>query len=146
MPEPYRSLLVHHTDMTPTLEKHHGAKIHLRLIGKRLEGDRLDRGVSLLLDGSEKPVEFGAIMIFLENFPADAREEILGCDVPLGTILGKYEIPRVSCPQYFLRVQSDEVMTDALALTEDGWLYGRRNLLATPDGKILAEILEILPP
>ena len=29
MPEPYRSLLVHQRDMTPTLEKFHGGKIHV---------------------------------------------------------------------------------------------------------------------
>src|SRR5258708_40329644 len=34
VPEPYRSLLVHDTDMTPTLESFHGARIHLQILNR----------------------------------------------------------------------------------------------------------------
>src|SRR2546425_7220190 len=32
VPKPYRSLLVHQNDMTPTLEKFHGGRIHLEIL------------------------------------------------------------------------------------------------------------------
>src|SRR6516164_2628006 len=32
LPEPYRALLAHANDMTPTLEKFHGATIHLEIL------------------------------------------------------------------------------------------------------------------
>src|SRR3954464_12491064 len=69
MPEPFRSLLVHQHDMTSTLEKFHGSRIHLRLHGKRQLGNDYFREVILELDGSNKPVEFGAIHIHLNLFP-----------------------------------------------------------------------------
>src|SRR6266536_1864297 len=59
VPRPYRQLLVHHDDMTPTLEKYYGRDIHLRLLGRRRKGDAYFREVVLLLDGTDQSVEFG---------------------------------------------------------------------------------------
>src|SRR5437016_8209027 len=66
VPQPYRQLLVHHNDMTPTLEKFHQRDIHLRLLGRRHRGDEYFREVVLLLDGTDQAVEFGAIKINLD--------------------------------------------------------------------------------
>src|SRR4051812_16026294 len=66
VPEPYKTLLVHRNDMTPTLEKFHQRQIHLRVLGRRRNGNEYFREVVLLLDGSEQPVEFGAIKIYLD--------------------------------------------------------------------------------
>src|SRR6185295_3635482 len=66
VPEPYKTLLVHQNDMTPTLEKFHGRDIHLRVIGRRRKGNKYYREVVLLTDGENKPVEFGAIKINLD--------------------------------------------------------------------------------
>ena len=60
VPQPYKQLLVHHDDMTPTLENFHGCDIHLRLLGRRRKRDQYFREVVLLLDGTDEPVEFGA--------------------------------------------------------------------------------------
>src|SRR5262245_16468240 len=45
VPQPYRQLLVHHRDMTPTLEAFHGRDIHLRLLGRRRKGEQYFREV-----------------------------------------------------------------------------------------------------
>src|SRR5882672_643636 len=92
MPEPYRSLLVHERDMTPTLEKFHGADIHLKILNREQRGDFYFREVALLLDGSERPVEFGANKVSLGLFPARARQLILEERLPLGRILADYEL------------------------------------------------------
>src|SRR5690349_10742133 len=47
VPEPYRALLVHENDMTPTLEKYHEEKIHLNLLGRDERGDFYFRQVVL---------------------------------------------------------------------------------------------------
>src|SRR5207247_1707849 len=146
IPEPYRQLLVHRNDMTPTLEGFHGGPIHLRLLGRRLDGEILSREVVLVLNGSEKPVEFGAIVINLEHFPAAARGVIMECRRPLGTIMADYDIERASQPRAFLRVKSDHLMEDALNLDSPCDLYGRRNVLIGKGGVNLAHIVEILPP
>src|SRR6266516_2437893 len=71
VPQPYKQLLVYHDDMTLTLEKYYGRDIHLRLLGRRRKGSGYFRKVVLLLDGTEQPVEFGAIKIYLDRSEFD---------------------------------------------------------------------------
>ncbi len=87
VPEPYKSLLVHTNDMTPTLEKFHNSKIHLEIIKRDQRGSFYLREVVLRLDHDEKPVEFGANKVYLGRFPEEAKEFILAEMVPLGRIL-----------------------------------------------------------
>src|SRR5437016_35700 len=65
MPEPYKSLLVHQNDMTPTLETFHGRTVHLRVLGRERKANDYFREVVLQLESTEQPVEFGAIRIHL---------------------------------------------------------------------------------
>jgi chorismate-pyruvate lyase len=146
VPEPYRTLLVHDRDMTPTLEAYHAERIHLRTIGRRHDGEALSRLVVLTTTGTCRPVEFGAIVIHLEQFPAAAREVILGCRVPLGTVLAEFAIEHYSRPSAFIRVNSDPLINGSLDTTGSDALYGRRNVLRKPDGQALADVIEILPP
>ena len=146
LPEPYRSLLVHQSDMTSTLESFHGERVHLQLISRdRRNGDYF-REVVLQLDGTDKPVEFGAIKINLDLFPAAAQKRILEERYPLGRILKDCEMTYRSRPQGFLRVASDSLINKLLKLAETRLLYGRRNTLFDANGAHLAEIVEILPP
>ena len=146
VPQPYQQLLVHDSDMTPTLEAFHGERIHLRMLARWLDGDSYSRQVVLTLNGSARPVEFGAIVIHLEHFPLAAREEVLEGRRPLGTILHDHRIAHQSRPLSFIRVTSDRIMNEALHLPEPRALYGRRNIIRGGDGNELANIIEILPP
>ena len=146
VPEPYKTLLVHQNDMTPTLEKFHQQNIHLRVIGRRGNGGEYFREVVLLLDGNDQPVEFGAIKINLNLFPPVARQQILEEHRPLGHILEECAIPHASRPRAFIRVASDPLINEALKLSGAHVLFGRRNTLFDPQGNSLAEIVEILPP
>jgi chorismate-pyruvate lyase len=145
VPEPYRSLLVHLNDMTPTLEKFHRSAIHLQVLGRRCKEDAYFREVILRLDGTNQPVEFGAIKINLERFTPEAREQILAERLPLGHILHEYKIPHTSRPRAYLRLASDNLINQVLELTGAQVLYGRRNTLYDPAQQPLAEIVEILP-
>jgi len=146
VPEPYKSLLVHERDMTSTLEGFHQNGIHLRLVTREQRGDEYFREVVLSLDGSEEPVEFGAIKIHLDKFPEKARQEILREHFPLGHILKDSGLEYQSRPKAFLRVASDKTINGLLALAGAHLLYGRRNTLLNATGEALAEIVEILPP
>ena len=146
IPEPYKSLLVHENDMTSTLEDFHKGTIHLRIVSKLQREDEYFREVALLVEGTEKPVEFGAIKIDLALFPEAARQQILEEHWPLGHILKEHEIRFVSQPRGFVRVASDKLINSVLNLTGAHLLYGRRNTLSTIGGKSIAEIVEILPP
>jgi hypothetical protein len=147
VPEPYRRLLVGDHDMTPTLEAYYREPIHLSVLDRFIDGDTLSRLVVLVTDHTERAVEFGAIDIHLHHFPADAREAVLGCHMPLGSVLTRFEVAHRSHPSAFLRVQPRDFIRDALCIGAGAVaLYGRRNALTTPDGDVLADILEILPP
>ena len=145
MPEPYRTLLVHRNDMTPTLERHHGSQIHLRVLRSERHGPFYHREVALLLDGSLKPVEFGAIRVTLDLYPADAQEMILKEYVPLGSILDRFEIVHTCHPSAYLRIVADSLISAELHVAESAVLYGRRNTLKDAQGRVLSEIVEILP-
>jgi chorismate-pyruvate lyase len=146
VPQPHRQLLVHNNDMTPTLEKFYGRDIHLRLLGRRQKGDEYFREVVLLLDGTDEPVEFGAIKIYLDRFTPEARRQILEERRPLGHIMQECGVKHSSQPKAFLRLASDRFINEALHLTGANVLYGRRNTLFHPQNRPLAEIVEILPP
>ena len=146
LPEPYKSLLVHQNDMTPTLESFYNQKIHLRVLKAHFEGNVYSRQVVLVLDADEKPAEFGAIRIYLEHFPLQARELILEDKRPLGAILFDQGVDHSSRPNAFFRIRSDALINSVLDLTESNPLYGRRNVLSNSSQGTLAEIIEILPP
>src|SRR5438128_1702421 len=146
MPEPYRSLLVHESDMTPTLEKFHGAAIHLKILNREQRGDFYFREVALLLDGSERPVEFGAIKISLVLIPAKARQLILEERLPLGRILADCEIGHSTVAKAFFSLMPDALISEVLGLAQPARLYGRRATIFDSQKRPLSEIVEILPP
>lgn len=146
VPEPYRSLLVHSSDMTPTLEKHHGAPIHLKVLKREQRADFYYREVILQLDGTDKQVEFGAIKVSVLLFPPKARQLILEEHLPLGTVLKVCEISHSTHAKAFFRVTSDQLMADVLGLSQPGLLYGRRATIFDSQKRPLCEIVEILPP
>ena len=146
VPEPYHTLLVHKADMTSTLEKFHGETLHVEVLQRHVRENEYYRESALVLDGSKKRVEFGAIKIILNLFPPEAQEEILRARQPLGRILTMFKIPFTSRPVAWLRVRSDNYIDTALHVQGPQLLYGRRNSLLDSWERPLAEIVEILPP
>jgi chorismate-pyruvate lyase len=146
MPEPYRMLLVHNRDMTPTFEEFYGQKIHLRLLRRQQRDDVYFREVVLVLEDRVTPIEFGATKINLALLPPAVRRFILEEREPLGAILASCGIVHTSRPKAFLKVRSDAFIAGALKLREPQVLFGRRNTLFDSTQRPLAEIVEFLPP
>lgn len=146
MPEPYKHLLVHQRDMTPTLKAFHGSDIEIEVLMRQQRGDFYFREVLLHLITTRKIVEFGAIKINLSLFPAAARREILEERAPLGKILEIHSIAHSSRPKAYLKLQPDDFIRGVFKLEAVGVLYGRRNTLMDPQERPIAEIVEILPP
>lgn len=146
MPEPYRRLLVHDRDMTPTLEAAYDRKMNLRVLKYALDDEVFSRQIVLVPEGGDSPVVFGAIKIYLDEFTAAARDLVLERKLPLGTILELQSIKHFSRPDAFFEVEADPSMCDALDMVGPAKLYGRRNILGNSTGRKLAQVLEILPP
>ena len=143
--EPYRSLLVHENDMTPTLEAAYRQRIHLRPVHRLVEGEVMLRQVVLVLDANERPVEFGAIRIQLKYLPPEARRLVLEVRLPLGRVLQDFFIEHCSRPAAYFSMHADALIGGGLELPSLQQLYGRRNKLLMPSGEVLAEVVEILP-
>jgi len=146
IPQPQRRLLDHERDMTSTLEGFHGRRTSLRVLRQSTSDDVHHREVLLTLDGTDLAVEFGAISIQLATLPALLRRDVLRADRPLGGLLHDHGVGYVSRPKAFIRVEADALFSRMLGLNAPSTLYGRCNALFTPDERILADIVEILPP
>lgn len=146
MPEPYRTLLVHNDDMTPTLESFYGETTELQIQFKQERGTELLRQVVLLTEKSGLHVEFGAITISLNLFDNAPRQEILECRIPLGTILNTHHIEHYGKPAAFFRLTADDHIKQALRMNEHDVVYGRCNAIYNCHNEPLARIVEVLPP
>jgi chorismate-pyruvate lyase len=146
VPEPYRKLLVHSSDMTPTLEDFYRLPLGLTVLSREIASEEYLREVVLKLAGGGPPVSYGVIRICLGHLPAPARERVLQEQRPMGNILRSEGIPHISWPQAFFRAQSDAHTSVVLGLRASCDLYGRRNVLLDGSRRLLAEVIEILAP
>lgn len=148
MPEPIRQLLVHENDMTPTLERHHGCEVGLRVMERFEDGEGYYRQVVLVRDSDGQPVEFGAIRIALALYRPGAQALIREGILPLGHILREHAVEHRSQPRGYFCIEADEWIAFALGMErgESLVLFGRRNVLVNHAGAVLADVVEILPP
>jgi chorismate-pyruvate lyase len=146
VPQPYRSLLVHSSDMTPTLEGFYQRGLALTVLSRETEGEEYLREVVLKLADGGRPVEYGVIRICLGHLSGPARERVLQEQRPMGNILRSEGIAHLSWPQAFFRARSDAHTGAVLRLAQPSSLYGRRNVLLDGSRRLLAEVIEILAP
>jgi chorismate-pyruvate lyase len=146
VPEPYRKLLVHSSDMTPTLEAFYQRLLGLTVLSREIQGEEYLREVVLRLADDGQPVEYGVIRICLGHLPSSARERVLQEQRPMGNILRGEGVPHISWPQVFFRTESDSHTSAVLRVPERCALYGRRNVLLDGNRRLLAEVIEILAP
>jgi hypothetical protein len=146
MPEPDRHLLVHDADMTPRLRSFHGCPITLSVVQAEHAADYVMRQVVLRRASDHAPVEYGAIGIHLDGFPAEVRALIASGAAPLGGILEEAAVPHRSAPHAYFEVRADAHIAMLLNCAEGSLLHGRCNALSFPDGIVFADIVEILPP
>ena len=144
VPPPYQGLLVHSSDMTPTLARFYGQSLGLRVLSRERQDDSYKREVILWLAEDARPVEYGVIRIRLDRLPPAARRLVLEEQRPLGVFLQDEAIPHLSWPQAFFRLIADAHAGAALGLRCAGFLYGRRNVLLDGSRRLLAEVIEVL--
>ena len=146
VPQPYRALLVHSCDMTPTLEAYYRQPIALKVLSRELQDQSYSREVVLHRTDDLKPIEYGAIRIWLNHLPPLAARLVLEAQRPFGGILQSESIAHMSWPQAFFCTESEPHMESVLTLQRPGTLYGRRNVLVDGTRRLLAEVIEILAP
>jgi len=145
VPEPYHRLLVHEHHMTVTVEAHHGRRVELRVLDRRHQPPWYGRKILLLLEGTERVVQFGIMRINLDFCNEAVREAILREDTPLGRILIQHNVLRRIEPTTFLRITPNKEMTEWFGLDETRVTYGRLAYIHC-DGKPAVELLEVVRP
>lgn len=146
LPQPQRGLLVHDRDMTSTLTGHHRARIALRVLKQTVTEHTLSRHIVLESADRHQPVEYGASRIELNIVDDPVRKKIVEGREPLGGVLNDHQVAYDSCPGAFFKVRSNGLMNELFGLDTPQWLYGRCNCLTDPEGRTIAEVVEILPP
>jgi len=144
IPPPYRSLLVHETDMTLTLEKHFGDRVTLRPLSTFQSGRSYFRRVLLVQEYSGHPVEMGAIRMRLDAFSQKLRSQILKNEIPLGRILRDGKFQYQSHVKAYLSITPNTEMMGVFWMREPRLLYGRRTEVVHRGSKI-GDIVEVLP-
>jgi len=129
--------------MTSTLSRFHGGEVELEVFQEPSDEDCYVREVLLKVGG--KPVEYGLIRIYLENFPDEIRKEILEAGKPLGAILNESGLRYSSRPGGFLKISGETFCPDFFPSAGSKFLFGRYNTLLNEDQRVLARIIEILP-
>ncbi len=144
IPAPYRSLLIHRSAMTVTLERHSGGRVVLRPLSTFLKGRWYCRRVLLSDDNTGRPVEMGAIRIRIDAFTRKVQRQILDSQIPLGRLLHANGVHYDSRPKAFLAVTPNREMMGVFWMREPHTLYGRRTEMIHEGSKI-GDIVEILP-
>ena len=144
IPLPYRSLLVHDSDMTLTLEHHFGGRVVLRPLSTFTSRGSYFRRVLLVQEYAGRPVEMGAIRMRLDAFGARLRNKILRNEIPLGRILRDERFSYKSEAKAFLAVTPNPEMMGVFWMREPRILYGRRTEIIRHGTKI-GDIVEVLP-
>lgn len=144
IPLPYRTLLVHDSDMTLTLERHFGGRVMLRPLSTFTLRGSYFRRVLLVQEYAGQPVEMGAIRMELDAFGANIREKIVKNEIPLGRILRDGRFQYTSRVKAFLKVTPNPEMMGVFWMREPRVLYGRRTEIIRRGAKI-GDIVEVLP-
>jgi chorismate-pyruvate lyase len=145
IPEPYKQLLVHERNMTPTLETYHSGTIHIEPINVLSDDEETTREVILRRDADGKPLEYGASRTFRTRLNPEALFLIDDGRLPLGTILHVCNCEHTVHPSGFFKIRSTPFFVDVFGANGAPYFYGRRNTLVGSDGRPIAEVCEILP-
>ena len=144
IPLPYRSLLVHDSDMTLTLERHFGGRVMLRPLSTFTNRGSYFRRVLLVQEYGGQPVEMGAIRMELDAFGEKIRQQIVKNEIPLGRILRDGRFKYTSRVKAFLQVTPNAEMMGVFWMREPRVLYGRRTEIMR-HGEKIGDIVEVLP-
>jgi chorismate-pyruvate lyase len=145
--EPFRAMLVHSKDMTPTLESMTGGPVGLTVLCCERRHNVLFRQVLLLATvGSGKPLAFGNIRILLDNLPTHARLLVLDGVVPFGAILQQECVQHKNASAAFFRVRLNRCLAKWLSSDCGRIAYGRYRTMIASTGVILSQVMEILSP
>lgn len=124
-PEPYKTLLVHDSHMTVTMEKHHGCPVDVHVVDRRLDGDSYARKILLTRHGTNQVVQFGLVRFDFQYVTKAVRDEIVSEEIPLGRVLINHNVLRQVDLNAILKLTAGPSLAKYLQMKDGGVTYGR---------------------
>ena len=144
MPEPYKSLVVHHRYMTHTLETYWQTLTELHVVDLWDHHPYYTRRIYLTTRDTQRPVEYGLVQLDFNACSERIQRAIRARQTPIGRILTQNGVlPEIYCRSYFQLLPS-QVNIDAFNLKSDGPMYGRHAEVEF-DGKHAMVVIEVMP-
>ena len=125
LPEPYRRMLAHNHHMTVTMEEHHGCPVDVRILDRRLDGEKYTRKIVLVKAGTDTVVQFGIVRFDLSYVTQAVRNEILDGQKPLGRVLIDHNVLRHIDLGAVLRIVAGPGLARVLEMANGAVTYGR---------------------
>jgi chorismate-pyruvate lyase len=145
--EPFRAMLVHSNDMTPTIEDFAQCHVQLAVLHYEIQNHVLFRQVLLLAqEHFDKPLVFGNIKIRLDNLTDEARLLVLEGTLPFGAILRQERIPHWNNPAALFRVRLNQELSTYFGAEYGDITYGRYRQMVSTNHVVLSQVMEILSP
>ncbi|QDT15407.1 hypothetical protein [Alienimonas californiensis] len=150
VPEPYRTLLDHHTHMTVTMERFHGGPVAVRVLDEKWDAGKYCRKITLVREPErpgeqERVVQFGFVRFDLSYLDPEPREEILGGEIPLGRVLIEHDVLREVDLGALLKLTAGPGLARHLGINEGDTAWGRLATIFT-NGKPALDLLEVAAP
>jgi len=141
----YRMLLAHDSHMTVTVERFHNAKVDVRVLQSRLDGDRYSRKILLARQGDGQVVQFGIMRLDFNCVNPVVRQKIESQAAPLGRILIEHNVLREVHLTRLYKVTAGEDLRRQFGMQPGEITYGRTAIIHF-DGEPAVELLEIVTP
>ena len=125
VPEPYKSLLVHESHMTVTMENYHKSSVDVRILDLKHEGNIYSRKIVLVKSGTDEVVQFGIVRFDFQYVTDVVREEILAGKIPLGRVLINHNVLRHIDLGAVLRITLGPGLAELFQMEPGGVTYGR---------------------
>lgn len=145
MPPTARRLLAHDEHMTETVAAFHGAPVDVRVLAKRVDGQRYSRKILLTRRGDGRVVMYGIVRIDFAQIDADAAREIREERKPLGRVLIERDILRRVRLDTLWRVRPSQELAALLGMPVEQPTHGRTAIIEC-NGEPAIELIEIVTP
>ncbi len=141
------SLLAEPLQLTERLQLRLNEEVRSSLITSQQKGRFYTRKVALQTKNTHKTAVVAAIQIDMNLFDRDFATAILQTDVPFGTILKDFAIEYSCDVVTIFKVEPDTSLFKAFDNTRfTDPLYGRCNRFTDAQGRLIANVMEIIAP
>lgn len=145
--EPYRGILVHSNDLTPTIEHIIGCQLGIVVVRCHTRANVLFRHVQLVPENDiDTPLALGYISVSLNTLSERARSLVIDGKRPFGTILRTDNIVHTNTPRGFFRMTLPALLSNSLRVPQGHTAYGRYGEITNEFNRPLAKVMEILSP